>query len=162
MKKKFNVVDLLILLVILAAVVLAGWKLLGRSRNRSTETEDQEIVYTASYREVRRFTAQQFHEGDRIFDDTTDTYMGTIEKVEVKPYTTVETDLQGQGIRVEKTGYYTVEVTVRCPGLERENGYFLSGLVELKSGSILLTYTKYVRSELQFDRIVSVGGESIG
>jgi len=160
-KRKFNALDLAILLVIVAVLALGGWKLLGKGQQQSTETAEVEIVYTASVHEVRDVTARQFHVGDGIYDITTDAFMGTITDVEVVPYMVPESDSQGNPIMVPMTGYYTVNMVVAAPCIERENGYFLSDLVELKVGSSQQIYSKYVHPECEISGILSVGGEAL-
>ena len=158
MKKKWNALDVILLLLLLAVLAAGGYKLLSNAKNRSVQTDNQEIVYTASFNDVRGFTADVIHVGDRLYDNTTGAYMGTITAVEAEPFRTAESDSQGQVILAEKSGYYSVHVTVACPGLEKDDGYFLSDLVELKAGGIVLTYSKYFRSDCQFESIVSIGG----
>lgn len=160
-KRKFNALDLAVALVLVAAVALGGWKLLGKGQQQSTVTAEVEIVYTASVHEVRDVTARQFHVGDRIYDITTDAYMGTITQVEIVPYMVPESDSQGEALMVPMTGYYTVNMVVSAPCIERENGYFLSDLVELKCGSSQQIYSKYVHPECEISGILSVGGEAV-
>ena len=123
----------------------------------SSETEMVEMSYTIRLEKVRSFTLGSLHQGDRFYDGTVDAFVGEVEKIESEAYCETRINEQGETVQVEVPGYYTVLLTLRGEGLDKEDGYYLSGLVELKSGSKFLMYSKYIELEGEVCSIALAG-----
>ena len=144
-KRKPNIVDILIIVVILAAAALAVYKF-GVVNKQETVGVAQAVktrTVTAFIDEVRMPTVNALHEGDQIFDEKTGTCIGEIETVSYEPYMKSVIVADGSVKRVEYPDYYSVTLTIESPVIEKEEGYFVDGVVELKINSEMNTFTKY-------------------
>ena len=153
--KKLNKLDIFIIAVVVIAVILGVYKLgyVNRQKGTGSTASYVDVEYKAIVEEVRKPTVDALHEGDKLFDDTTDTPIGVITAVEASPYLTTELTSDGRVVQSEKPGYYIVELTVSASMIEKENGYFLGGVVELKANSKFKVYTKYAEPTIQISEI---------
>ena len=93
-------------------------------------------------------TVEAFHVGDNVYDKKTNALMGEITNVEHTPYKEAVVNNKGELVLREKPDYYTVKVTVKAPILEKDDGYFVSGVVELKRNGKTDVYTKFVEPKV--------------
>ena len=155
-KRKPNVVDILILVVIVALAVVAVFKfgVVNKQEAAGVGEEAEQITYTAFIDEVRMATVNALHEGDQIFDEKTGVYIGTIQKVSHAPYHKGVIASDGSIKQVEYPDYYSVELTIEGPVIEKEEGYFVEGVVELKANSEMNVVTKYAKPVI---KVTSIG-----
>lgn len=155
-KRKPNVVDILILVVIVALAVVAVFKfgVVNKQEAAGIGEEAEQITYTAFIDEVRMATVNALHEGDQIFDEKTGIYIGTIQKVSHAPYHKGVIAADGSIKQVEYPDYYSVELTIEGPVVEKEEGYFVEGVVELKANSEMNVVTKYAKPVI---KVTSIG-----
>lgn len=155
-KRKPNIVDLLILVVIVGLCAAAIYKFGFVNQRESAGVADsaEEITYTAFIDEVRMATVNALHEGDQIFDEKTGICIGTIQKVEHRPF--LKNVLQNDGTisPAEFPDYYSVTLTISGPVVEKEEGYFVEGVVEMKANSEMNVVTKYAKPVM---KITSIG-----
>ena len=144
-KRKPNIVDILVILVILAAVVLAVYKfgVVNKREAAGVAQAAETRLITAFVDEVRMPTVNALHEGDQIFDEKTGTCIGVIKTVSHEPYKKSVIVADGSVKQVEYPDYYSVTLTIESPVIEKEEGYFADGVVELKANSEMNTFTKY-------------------
>ena len=108
-KKRINIIDLLVVLVVcIAAVVIGASKLIGTSAENA-EMKDMIITFYAE--EVSNSIADGMNDGDKVSDKTTDVVFGNgiIEKGESVSYITNENN---EFIKVSRKGYSSV--TIKC------------------------------------------------
>ena len=98
-------------------------------------------------------TVNALHEGDKIFDEKTGICLGTITKVDYKPF--MKNVLQNDGTitAVEFPDYYSVTLTIEGPVIEKEEGYFAEGIVEMKANSEMNVATKYAKPVMKITSI---------
>lgn len=146
-KRKPNIVDILIIVVILALVVLAVFKFGVVNKQEATGVGDaaKTRTITAFIDEVRMPTVNALHEGDKIFDEKTGICIGTITAVSHEPYMKGVIAADGSVKQVEYPDYYSIDLTIEGPVVEKEEGYFVEGVVELKTNSEMNTVTKYAK-----------------
>ena len=146
-KRKPNIVDILIIVVILALAGLAAFKFCVVNKQESTGVGDaaEQRTYTAFIDEVRMPTVNALHEGDQIFDEKTGICIGTIKEVSHVPYMKGVIAADGSVKQVEYPDYYSISLTIEGPVIEKEEGYFVDGIVELKTNSEMNTVTKYAK-----------------
>jgi len=146
-RRKPNIVDILIIVVIIALAGLAVFKFGVVNKNESTGVGDaaEQRTYTAFIDEVRMPTVNALHAGDKIFDEKTGICIGTIKEVSYAPYMKGVIAADGSVKQVEYPDYYSISLTIEGPVIEKEEGYFVDGVVELKTNSEMNTVTKYAK-----------------
>lgn len=144
-KRRPNIVDILIIVVILAAAALAVYKFGVVNKNEAAGVAEaaETRTVTAFIDEVRMPTVNALHEGDQIFDEKTGACIGVIKSVSHAPYMKSVIVADGSVKQVEYPDYYSVTLTIESPVIEKEEGYFADGVVELKANSEMNTFTKY-------------------
>ena len=146
-KRKPNIVDILIIVVIIALAGLAVFKfgVVNKQEAPGVDAAAETRTVTAFIDEVRMRTVKALHEGDKIFDEKTGICIGTITGVSHKPYMKGVIAAAGSVKQVEYPDYYSVSLTIEGPVVEKEEGYFVEGVVELKTNSEMNTVTKYAK-----------------
>lgn len=146
-KRRANIVDILILLALVAVVALAIYKVAVVNRVESAGVQDQSeaIHYTAFIDKVRMPTVNALHEGDLIFDEKTGICIGEIQEVSYVPLVHNLPDGAGGIVQAEYPDYYRVTLRIAGAVIEKEEGYFVDGVAELKVNSEMNTFTKYAK-----------------
>ena len=146
-KRKPNIVDILIIVVIIALAGLAVFKfgVVNKQEATGVDAAAETRTVTAFIDEVRMPTVNALHEGDKIFDEKTGICIGTITGVSHKPYMKGVIAADGSVKQVEYPDYYSVSLTIEGPVVEKEEGYFVEGVVELKTNSEMNVVTKYAK-----------------
>lgn len=147
-KKKVNTFDIVIVLVLLLIVGVLGYKYLSSSSPETSAINVNDTVeYEIEIEGVRIYTADALSVGDNVYDVKKGTYMGEIKEIEItssKNYMLKDEEL----IEVQKPDRYDLIIKIKAPVTNKEKGYFLSGVLELKVNSIYGFKTKKVRSSL--------------
>ena len=146
-KRKPNIVDILIIVVIVALAALAVFKfgVVNKQEATGVDSAAETRTITAFIDEVRMPTVNALHEGDKIFDEKTGICIGTIKEVSHAPYMKGVIAADGSVKQVEYPDYYSISLTIEGPVVEKEEGYFVEGIVELKTNSEMNTVTKYAK-----------------
>jgi len=90
-------------------------------------------------------TVNALNAGDKIFDEKTGICIGTIKEGNHAPYMKGVIAADGSVKQVEYPDYYSISLTIEGPVIEKEEGYFVDGVVELKTNSEMNTVTKYAK-----------------
>ena len=131
-KRKFNIVDLVLVLAIAAVIVavfFVGNKLLGRFESASSGADRIPVEVTLMFKELPDSGTGNLAEGDVIRDANSKSPMGQVTEVFYEPYSEllfVEGD-QG-GVMAEKEGFTNMLVTIRGEATRNERGYYLGGI----------------------------------
>ncbi|WMI81529.1 DUF4330 family protein [Anaerotignum sp. MB30-C6] len=154
-KRRPNVVDILILLTLVAVVVLAIVKVGVVNRVESSGVDEAAIktTYTAFVDKVRMATVEALHEGDLIFDEKTGICIGEIKTVAYEPLFHNLPDGAGGMVQAQYPDYYRVTMTIEGSVIEKEDGYFVDGVVELKVNSETNAFTKYAKPVIKVTNI---------
>lgn len=163
-KRSIPLFDILILLIAVCVVGVTVVKLTGSTAGGvavNSYESTTPVVYTVSIPGVRQFTVDYINVGDQFYDDATGDYLGEIVDIEVSPYSTMEPDAQGGFSPAVMPERYVLTLTVSGNCTETTRGYYLSGTIELKSGTSLLADSKYVKTSFTILSILSVGGEEL-
>ena len=132
MKAKFNAVDVLVILVILALLAFGGYKLFFV--NRGVAAQNGEIEYQILVEKVRIPTAEAFQEGQTVRDVQNNTVLGRIVKKEVTPYQEAVPTADGRMVLAAVPEKYNVLLTLRSGAVVSENNVMV-GSVEVKIGA---------------------------
>ncbi|WP_283122895.1 DUF4330 family protein [Anaerotignum lactatifermentans] len=154
-KRRPNIIDLLILVVVVALVAVWVYKfgVVNQKESAGVTAEASKVTYTAFIDDVRMATVNALHVGDTMYDAKTNTYIGTITDVQYAPKMKNVIDNSGNTILVEYPEYYGVTLTLEGNIIEKEDGYFAEGTVELKANSEMEVYTKYAQPKMKVTSI---------
>ncbi len=117
---------------------------------------DKEIVYSVRFEDIRDFTTNGFHVGDRLYDDATGANLGTITEVDVRPYADVRMDENGNAKFTQKPEKYSAYITLTARCTETDSSYFIDGKNELKVGAMLQGKTKWVLCGFTYNELLEV------
>lgn len=122
---KINIVDLLIVVVIIAAVAFVGIKyVLPHAEEAPKDNVEIHVFVDDTY----RFVTDQLKKGAAVYDSTDKVNMGTLENWEVRPYYEA---VVGTGdvnpVMTEIPERCTVEVTLMVKGNYGEHGTTVEG-----------------------------------
>ena len=146
-KRKPNIVDILIIVVVVALCAVAVFKSAG------VDASEEQRTYTALIDEVRMATVNALHEGDKIYDEKTGICLGTITAVKHEPFLKNVLLNDGTIQPVEFPDYYSVTLTIDGPVVEKDEGYFVDGVVEMKANSEMNVATKYAKPVMKITSI---------
>ncbi len=120
-KIKFNVIDAIVILVILAVIVFVGSKLLGGGQ---VGTQNGDNVYEMSFfvEESPDFAATIIEEGSLVTDEAKNVLMGKVLSVEVLPSVIFSPNYNGEMVKSSKEGYNSVKLVAQVSGTEFEHG----------------------------------------
>lgn len=118
-KKKFNVVDVLVILVIVAAVAFVGIKFLGGGIGGSGAST-YELKFFCE--EVPDFAADVIKVGDKVLDEQKESDLGVVTKVELGPSYTYTTTDEGEIRCLDKPNYKSVSLTTIVEGEDYDFG----------------------------------------
>lgn len=157
-KRRPNIVDILIVCVIAVLCAAAVFKFTVVNQKEAAGVSDAaaQMTYTARIQQVRMVTIDALHEGDKVFDEKTGVCVGTITGIAHEVHTKNVLQQDGTTKAVEFPDYYNVFLTMEGPVIEKEDGYFVDGVVELKANSDFKMQTKYVQTTM---KITSIGNE---
>ncbi len=123
--KKFNWIDAVIILLVIAIGVGGYWFLKVRPAQQSTNTQNVKIYVTVEMRNVQMDVVNAYKEAEKegraVTLGTTNVDTGVVTKVEYRPYTEDIEDFQtGEFKVVEFEGEYIADITIAVPGTETE------------------------------------------
>jgi hypothetical protein len=124
-KAKFNVIDAIVIVVILAVIALVGYKFaLGGAVSGSGGEGTYQLTFLCE--EVPEFAATIIEEGDIVVDEQKDVPLGTVDSVTLSESRTYTTDSNGE-IHIEGKPYYNcVELNTTLTGEEYQNGVIVN------------------------------------
>lgn len=151
--KKFNWVDVVIILTIIASIVLIILKVQTyNQQSQSTEVENNGSAETANatlqltIKDVRSYIEEAVEVGDIIYDDETDSPIGKVTKIESKPYFQAIAKNDGTAVLAQRPDRIIVTLTLESNLLERDMGYFAYGITEIKINSLMKIMSKKMLS----------------
>ena len=154
-KKRPNIVDIIIIIVVIAVCALGVYKftVVNHRETTSIEEESEEREYTAYIDEVRMATVNALHKGDLMFDEKTGICIGEITEVSYEPFIKNVLLPDGSTKAAKFPDYYSVTLKLKGDILEKEDAYFVGGTVELKANSEMNVYTKYAKPVIKVTEI---------
>lgn len=123
-KRKFNIIDLIFILVIVAAVAAVGFKFLGDS---ATTRSSSQYVITLHSDDVPSNALKPVKVGDKMTDETGDIYLGKIDSIETGEALVYTTNSDGQICTSAKEGYESVDMTVTVTATGSEHYITIGG-----------------------------------
>ncbi len=122
-KFKFNLVDLIVVLIIVAAVAFVGIKFFGGGVG-STQTAQYKISFMCD--EVPSFAAEAIEVGNLVTDDDKNSALGVVEAVNLFPSRTYAQTDSGEFRLAPKEGFNSVEVVSVVTAQEFQHGIMVN------------------------------------
>lgn len=112
-KFKFNIIDVIVLVVLIAAICFAGYKLFFDHLGEGFNQKEQELSYTIEFfcEESPTYSAELVQVGDKLVDEYMDVSLGTVTSVELAPSVSYATNAEGNYVTSTKEGYSSVKIT---------------------------------------------------
>ena len=121
-KFRFNIVDGIIVLVLIAAIGIVGVKFLGGNKQKDANTSFRVSFFCE---EVPSYAAELIVEGDVVTDDDKKVELGTVEAVTLGPSRTYAATAEGEMKLAPKEGANNVEVVAQVTAKSFEHGITL-------------------------------------
>lgn len=136
-KLKFNIVDGIILVVILAIAFFAGSKMFSKNEDVTAE----EVTATLSFycEEVPEYAAELLKVGDKVSDEGKNVALGEITSLTVENALTYGIDAEGKSVTSEKKGYKSVKLTTEIKASEFAHG-IIADTIKYSVGHPLTLY----------------------
>ena len=132
-KAKFNIIDLIVILVAVIAVGYGAYAV-ASSLGESGETVSVEYVIESDV--IRKEVAMNLSDGDAVYAED-GTYMGKVKYCEVVAATKEGVDAEGNTV-ITETDDYTLLLTVEVNAVSKKNGYTVGELTVACGGSYSL------------------------
>ncbi len=147
-KGKFNIIDLLVILLI--AAVAVGICARYGSRITTAVKSDEEFVYVVRVMGVRQFTIDALEETynthSRLTDKKATVDLGEIIDIKTEPTSALSQRADGSMVYAPMQDRYTAYVTIKTRGKESDNSYITADSNELSVGRVPEIYSKYVHT----------------
>lgn len=147
-KGKFNVIDLLVILLI-AAVAVGLLVRFGSSITKAVKS-DEEFEYEVRVQSVRHFTIDALKTTMETESELTDkkatVELGKIIDIKSEPATVLSEKNDGTMVKAPQEDRYTVYVTIKTRGKESDSSYILADSNELAVGRSTEIISKYVHT----------------
>lgn len=143
-KGKFNIIDLLAIILVVAVAV--GLVVRFKSTVTTAVKSDEGFVYTVKVTGVKNYTVEALEKKGKVTDKKSEMDLGEITEVVAEPCTTEAERADGKIVNAEQPERYNVTVTIKTRGKEAENSYITADSNELSVGRNTDIYTKYVHT----------------
>ncbi len=141
---KISFIDVLAILAVLAL----GAGLLIRNFSLETtaaNTPSVKFSYTAKIQNVSDMISRQFRVGDKIYNEASGEYYGTISDVEVKDAEVWNANAQGEYVKGTSVDRKDVYITVDAEGIISNGRHLIGRTNEIEPNYQCYMYSKYVK-----------------
>lgn len=121
-KRKFNIIDLLFIILIVAVLAVVAWKFIGRAGSAKTV----EYIVTVHSDDVPNDALKGFKEGDVMLDETEKPF-GTIISIKTGEARVHYSDSEGNDVVSPKEDYSELDVELRVSALKGDHFITLNG-----------------------------------
>lgn len=126
-KKKWNIVDLIVVLVLVGVAAFAAWRFFGNSGGKATTGNEEPYRITFLCSETPEKVAGMIRNGDVVTDDSCYMDLGKVVDYRVDDALVYTTAADGKVVLSSKPGYQSVYVTVECEGVAEDNCVYVTG-----------------------------------
>ncbi len=120
---KINIIDLLILIILVAAIAILGVKFLGGGRG----TDSQVLEMKFHIEEIDTWVTENVKVGDALYDGTYEQPLGTVTNVETEPSKTWGLGADGQYVLSSREGFKSMTITGEVLGTKTDVGAKVGG-----------------------------------
>lgn len=145
-KIKFNILDVLIILVLIAAVAVFSYFAMGKWESNNA-AGGEKLRYTIEFQNVNPDYAAAFEKGGNVSEIRKGGKLGTVVAAYKEPTKVIAENLaQGTYVETELEDEYTVRVTIESEYTESDSGFKINDL-DLKVGKKIAVRTEYIAAE---------------
>ena len=144
-KIKFNIVDLLVLIMIVGVVLSASVKF-NKYNAKTEESSETTLKYTIDVNNVRDYYLDAYQIGDVVYDSLTGVNIGTISEIDSTDAITYENSENGKVVKVTNPYRKDIVLHLETPGTIESNAYYANKSIELKVNSQKAIETKYIKT----------------
>lgn len=144
-KKKFNFIDILILVILVAGLFFGFRKLKASEPDAETSSKHQKFLISYYIEEVPDFVAQSIKKGDSVKEVIQSSDFGNIVSKSVDESVFWARDNEGELFKSSKEGYNSLTLTMEVEGLMGKQGvtidkssYFVGQTLSLFIGNVML------------------------
>ncbi len=144
-KRKFNFIDLIIILVLVSGLVFGFKKFKKADLSPSTSNKSSKILVSYYIEEVPSYAADAIEIGQPTREEIQNSSFGTIVSKDVQESVSWARDNNGQFFKSSRDGYNSVTITMEADGSIGENGvtidksvYYVGQTIGLYAGNSYL------------------------
>lgn len=109
---RINLIDLVLILIVIAALAFAGFKFLGKGEVQIINTEKQNVTVTIFTNGVYPFIKDQMNKGDVIRLTTNNAVFGTIEDLQIKSGFGLIATADGRWIEANTPNKFSIDIVL--------------------------------------------------
>lgn len=121
---KINLIDLLIIVVVIAAVGVLGYKFLAPKATGGNVQSVAEVKYFIE--EVSDFVADEVKVGDKLMDESKNVELGVVTNVEYGDAVSYGTDANGKWVQSSKPGHQSMLITSEVNATKFDHGMIVN------------------------------------
>lgn len=144
MKKKLNLIDIGVLLILVVFILGIGIRLFGSASKTVNDTVD--IEYTVVIENVRKYSVDALKKSNILTEDKTAAVIGEIVSVDAEGFQTEVHTTDGELQLCEVPDRYKCTVVLKSPARKMNDRYFVTETAEISVGKTFDVITKYVKS----------------
>lgn len=126
-KRKFNAVDLAVVLVLVAVVAFAAYRFFGGSSGKAATGQGEPYRITFLCSETPENVAEMISLGDTVTDDSCYMDLGKVVDFKLDEARVYATTSDGKTVLSSKPDYKSVYVTVEAEGVADDNCVYVTG-----------------------------------
>lgn len=146
--KKINIVDVFVIIIIIAAIAFTYFKF-NMSEHADVTSSNVKAEYTILVSSLRDFTIDEFCAGDKVYDDESGKYIGTIKDIKIEDSYDYITKTDGTVVYARLPQRYNVKLIMEADAVLNDKGIAVSGAKTLHSNQKIVIYTQKVQTEGQ-------------
>ena len=123
---KVNIVDLIIVIIIVAAAVFVGTKFLGP---KSDVANTQTVRITMFCDESPVYVVDQLEAGSEVWDSSNQVVLGTLKEWTTGDSMSAVTDDEGNVVEIARDGYCSVRLVCEGTGIVGSQGVTIGGVL---------------------------------
>lgn len=121
---KINLIDLLVIIVVVAAVAFLGFKFLGPAEDTGGT---QKVIVSVYCEEASTFAVDKLAVGDEIYDSAANTVLGSLSSWETGDSESYLTNPSGVIVPYSKETFRSVVAEIECAGVIGPHGVTING-----------------------------------
>lgn len=145
---KINIIDICVVLIIVVAIAVTYFKF-NLSAHSDVTKSNATVVYTLEACNVRDFTIDGIKAGDKLFDEETDKFIGTIVSVDSDTAFDYITRTDGTIVKADMPERKNLIITVECPAIIREGAVVTESGKQIYLNQNNVCYTQTVQTEFK-------------
>ena len=126
---KINIIDLLIILVVIAALVFVGLKVLAPKRSGGDAVQTNKVQISFYAAKVEPGVEDCLVEGAPLYEDLTNVPLGELKSWSVEPEYENQVNANGDAVKVEVPNNYFVNVTAEVNGNVTSDGLHIGSSI---------------------------------